>query len=160
MSAAPEDLKGYAFVDFRAQRGRVMMLAARRNFEKIVGFEYDDQLFDDLQMNVAQFPRSLMTCRNVECLRGDRDGVAIPDQPAVLYFSSAYRERFMSLIMSHVSTSYRLNPRRIYIMLENPHQGATIGQDDIFYRIPLPPRERALMKLFSPIRIEVYRSLM
>ncbi len=159
MTALPADLKGFAFVDFRAQRGRAMMLAARRNFEKIIGYEYDDALFDDLQMNVAQFPRSLMACRNIECLRGDRDGLAIPNQPAVLYFANAFRERFLSLIMSHAATSYRLNPRRLYVILENVQGDMGTGQDDIFYKITPPAREKLALKFFSPIKVEIYRSL-
>lgn len=159
MTALPADLKNFVFVDFRAQRGRAMMLAARRNFEKIIGYEFDEAVFDDLQMNVAQFPRSLMTCRNIECLRGDRDGLAIPNQPAVLYFSNAFRERFLSLIMSHAATSYRLNPRRLYVILENAPAGLTTGQDDIFYRITPTWREKLALRFFSPIRVEIYRSL-
>ncbi|MDZ4792275.1 MAG: hypothetical protein SGJ17_13895, partial [Hyphomicrobiales bacterium] len=159
MSALPRDLKAYAFVDFRAQRGRAMMLAARCNFERIIGYEYDEKLHDDLQMNVAQFPRSLMACREIECVRGDLQGIILPDQPVVLYFSNAFRERFMSLIMSHVITSYRLHPRRMYIILENPPATADLGPDEIFCKINLPIRERALLKVLSPVRLDVYRSL-
>ncbi len=159
MSALPRDLKSYAFVDLRAQRGRAMMLAARRNFERIIGYEYDERLHDDLQMNVAQFPRSLMSCREIECMRGDLQGVIVPDQPVVLYFANAFRERFMSLLMSHITTSYRLHPRRMYIILENPPAAADLGPDEIFYRINLPMRERALLKMLSPVKLDVYRSL-
>ncbi|MEJ2124445.1 MAG: hypothetical protein P8Y47_06420, partial [Alphaproteobacteria bacterium] len=93
LSALPEDLREYAFIDFHAGRGRTMLLASARNFERIVGFEYDEELFDDLQMNIAQYPRSEMVCRNLDCYRGDIDGIRIPDQPSVLYFSSAWREK-------------------------------------------------------------------
>lgn len=159
MAALPADLKEYAFVDFRAQRGRAMLMASRRNFENITGYEYDAKTFDDLQMNVAQFPRSLMVCRNVEVVRGDRDGLAVPNQPAVLYFSNAYREPFLSLIMSQVTASYRLNPRRIYIILENPGDNTAIGQDGIFYNVKMPARQRGLMRFLSPVKAHIYRSL-
>ncbi|MDX2263953.1 MAG: hypothetical protein NW215_03155 [Hyphomicrobiales bacterium] len=159
MSALPRDLKSFAFVDFRAQRGRAMMLAARRNFERIIGYEYDERLYDDLQMNVAQFPRSLMQCRNIDCVRGDLSGVIVPDQPVVIYFANAFRERFLSLIMSHVATSYRLRPRRMYLIFENPGDAVDLGRDEIFYRIHAPIRERALLSAFSPVRMLVYRSL-
>jgi hypothetical protein len=159
MSALPADLKDFAFVDFRAQRGRATLLAARRNFESITAYEYDAKRFDDLQMNVAQFPRSLMVCRKIDVIRGDRDGLSIPNQPAVLYFANADREPFLSLIMSQVAASYRLNPRRIYVILENPGPNTVIGQDGIFYRIKLARRERMLMRVLSPLRADVYRSL-
>lgn len=159
MSAAPYALKDYAFVDFQAGRGRAVLLAAQRRFEKIIGYEYDGQTFDDLMMNVAQFPRSLMGCRNVQCVRGDREGLTIPAQPSILFFSHALKPGFLSLIMTHVLTSYQLDPRRLYVMLENPAHSLSIGQDDIFYRITPPLPQRLQLKLFSPVNIAIYRSL-
>jgi hypothetical protein len=159
MSALPADLKDFAFVDFRAQRGRATLLAARRNFESITAYEYDAKRFDELQMNVAQFPRSLMACRKIDIIRGDRDGLSIPAQPAVLYFANADREPFLSLIMGQVAASYRLNPRRIYVILEHPAPNMPILQDSIFYRMKLAPRERMLMRLLSPLKAHIYRSL-
>lgn len=91
-TAIDDDLREFAFVDFRAGRGRTMLLAAKRDFDHIVGFEFDARLFDDLQMNIAQYPRSQMVCRNIDCYRGDLDGIRIPDQPSVLWFSRAWRE--------------------------------------------------------------------
>lgn len=159
LSALPNDLREYAFVDFRAGRGRTLLYAAMHEFDQVVGFEYEDLLHDDALMNVAQFPRSLMKCRNVTCRRGDLDGITIPDQPAVLFFPNAFRERFMALIMNHVSASYRLNPRRIYVIMENPGADSLTGQEDIFYELKLPVSLKMKLNLLSPVNIKIYRSL-
>ncbi len=159
LSGLASDFRGYAFVDFRAGRGRTMLYASMRNFDRVVGFEYSQENLDDAKLNISQFPRSLMTCRDVECWRGDGSGITIPDQPLVLFFPNAYRERFMALILSHISASYRLNPRRIYVILENPSREPLAGQEDIFHEHKLPAAVRLKLKFFAPVGLSVYRSL-
>jgi hypothetical protein len=159
LSGLASDFRGYAFVDFRAGRGRTMLLASMRNFDRVIGFEYSQDNLDDAKLNISQFPRSLMTCRDVECWRGDGAGITIPKQPLVLFFPNAYRERFMALILSHISASYRLNPRRIYIILENPPKDPLAGQEDIFHEHKLPAVVRLKLKFFSPVALSAYRSL-
>src|SRR5262249_31624198 len=86
LSALPAGLKHYAFVDFHAGNGRTLLPAARLNFEHASGYAYDPSSYEVLEMNLAQYSRSYMSCRDVRALRGDRDGLAIPPQPAVLFF--------------------------------------------------------------------------
>jgi len=159
LSLVPGDLREYAFVDFRAGRGRAMLLAAKRNFEKIIGYEYDADLYDDLQLNIAQFPRSMMVCRDVQSFRGDRGGISIPEQPCVLYFANAWREELMSGIMNYVAESYRHKPRRMYIILENVDDAVVLPGGNIFHRLELPLGEKLKLRLFSPMDFQVYQSM-
>jgi hypothetical protein len=160
MSVLPEDLREYAFVDFRGGLGRAMLLASQRRFECIIGYEFGAAAYDDLQMNIAQFPRSQMLCRNVECHRGDRTGVSIPDQPCVLYVANAWRdEEFLDGIMTYLGESYRHNPRRLFLILENVDEKVALPKDDIFYRVDLPLAEKLKLRLLSPMDFQVYRTL-
>jgi hypothetical protein len=159
MSALPQDLREYAFVDFRAGLGRAMLLASHRRFERIIGYEYNGPGYDDLQMNIAQFPRSKMLCRDVQCHRGDRTGVSIPDQPCVLYIANAWREEFLGGIMTYLCDSYRHKPRRLFLILENVDEKLALPKSDIFYRLELPLAEKLKLRLFSPMDFQVYRTL-
>jgi hypothetical protein len=160
MSALPQDLREYAFVDFRAGLGRAMLLAAsQRRFEQIIGYEYTAAAYDDLQMNIAQFPRSKMQCRDVQCHRGDRTGVSIPDQPCVLYVANAWREEFLDGIMTYLGESFRHKPRRLFLILENVDEKVALPKDDIFYRMDMPLAEKLKLRLFSPMDFQVYRTL-
>jgi hypothetical protein len=152
-------LRECAFVDFRAGRGRTLLYAAMHDFDRVIGYEYNPAAHEDAVLNISQFPRTLMKCRDVECRRGDQGDIAIPNQPLVLFFPNAARERFMSLILDHVSASYRLDPRRIYVILENGPQTSPLGQEDIFYQEQLPLATRLKLRMFSPVDIHVYRSI-
>jgi hypothetical protein len=158
LSALPEDLKRFAFVDFRAGNGRTMLLAARRNFEYAAGYAFDAESAEMLEMNLAQYPRSYLSCRDVRALRADREGVLIPRQPAVLFFPDCLSLHHVDIILSYVLGSFRLDPRPIFLIFENA--GRERGRDgmEIFERAPLPVLNRAKALFLSPVKVAVYRS--
>lgn len=160
LSPLPEDLKTYAFVDFRAGNGRTMLLAARRNFEVIIGYAFDAQTYEDLEMNIAQYPRSLMACRDLRALRGDLEGIAIPEQPCVLFFPDCTHERHLNIMLNHVASSFRLNPRPLYLIFDNIEKDMRPEQEDIFQPVALPVADRLKLALLSPARVRVYRSVL
>jgi hypothetical protein len=158
LAALPQDLREFVFVDFRAGRGRNLLLATRRNFEKIIGYEFDAQTHDDLVMNVAQFPRSLMVCRNVECLRGDQVEATIPNQPAVLFFSNAQHEELLQPVLELAAASYRENPRSIYVIMFQPGPSLPSGAGEIFAPVPMALIDRLKLGALSPVKVALYRT--
>jgi hypothetical protein len=159
LSALPSDLKRYAFVDFRAGHGRTLLLAARRNFEYAAGYAFDSERCDELELNLAQYPRSYLGCRDLRAVRGDRNGVVIPQQPAVLFFPDNLIASHLDIILSYVSASYRLNPRPLYLIFENTGRERGLDQMEIFEKVPLPILNRIKVFFFSPARVAVYRSV-
>ena len=158
LSALPPDLKRYAFVDFRAGNGRTLLLAARRNFEYAAGYAFDAENTETLEMNLAQYPRSYLTCRDVRALRGDRDGVVIPSQPAVLFFPDSLSAGHLDIILTYVAASLRLDPRPLYLIFENAGRESGKEQMSLFENAPLSLFNKAKAFLFAPASIAVYRS--
>ena len=158
LSALPQDLKRYAFVDFRAGNGRTLLLAARHNFEYAAGYAFDVEGSETLEMNLAQYPRSYLACRDVRALRGDRDGVLVPSQPSVLFFPDSLSAGHLDIILTNVTTSLRLDPRPIYLIFENAGRERSREQMGLFEKVPLPLLNQAKAFLFAPVSIAVYRS--
>ncbi len=94
----------------------------------------------------------------MRALRGDRDGVLIPAQPAVLFFPDSLAFAHNDTILSYVTASLQLDPRPIYLIFENA--GRERGSEHMknFERAPLPVLNQAKALLFGPIRIAVYRA--
>lgn len=159
LSALPADLKRYAFVDFRSGHGRTLLLAASRNFEYAAGYAFDSQRCDELELNLAQYPRSYLSCRDLRAMRGDRDGIVIPLQPAVLFLAHSLSDSHLDIILSYISASYRLHPRPIYLIFEQSGRERGRDQMEIFERVHLPILNRIKVLFFSPARISVYRSV-
>jgi hypothetical protein len=156
LASLPSDLREYAFIDFRAGRGRTVLLASQNNFDRIIGFEFESEFFDDLQMNVAQYPRSFMKCRNIDCYRGDLEGVRIPNQPSILWFSGAWKDEMISGILDYVRQTYQQSPRTLYIVFENVRDEELLPFDPLFEPVEPALSERVKLKLLSPMEFQIY----
>jgi hypothetical protein len=160
MAALPQDLRSFAFVDFRAGNGRTALLASALKFEVIYGYAFSPQAYEDLELNIAQYPRSLMACRDLRVVRGDIDGISIPEQPCVLFFPDSIRERHLNTILNHIASSFRLNPRPLYVVFDNAPKGLELEHKDIFERVPLPLASVLKLALLSPARMRIFRSVL
>ncbi len=155
----PRDLQSFTFFDLGAGRGRVLLMATKYNFEKIIGAEWNQVLQDDAVLNIAQYPRSLMACRDVECLYGDARQLTLTKDPAVFYFFNNFHTGDMKRTLDQIAASYRANPRRLYILMIEPENEHIILDTEVFQRIEFPMLTRLKHKIFSPYRIVAYRSL-
>jgi len=79
LAAIDYDLSRLTFVDYGAGKGRVLLLASGHPFAAIGGIEFAEELHDDAVMNIAQYPRSRMQCRNVECVLEDASALGPPE---------------------------------------------------------------------------------
>ncbi|MFO7477259.1 MAG: hypothetical protein R6X03_02725 [Methyloceanibacter sp.] len=160
MAAIDYDKSRLTFVDYGAGKGRVLLLASQHPFHAIGGIEFAEELHDDATMNIAQFPRSRMQCRNVECVLDDASQVGPPEGEAVHYFFNPFSREVFAEVLHHLVVSYRKKPRRLYLVLVDPPDVAEmIDHSGVFQRHPLPAVERYKVKLFSPYDVAIYRSL-
>jgi hypothetical protein len=160
VAALNHDLSRLTFVDHGAGKGRVLLLASQHPFAAIGGIEFAEELHDDATMNIAQFPRSRMKCRNVECVLDDASQVGPPDGEAVHYFFNPFSRKVFAEVLNNIVVSYRKRPRRLYLILvDQPEVADMINQSGVFQRLELPLVERYKVKLFSPYDVALYRSL-
>lgn len=153
------DLKKLTFVDHGAGKGRVMLLAAEHPFAAVGGIEFAEELHDSAEMNIAQYPRSRMRCRNVECVLEDTSQVGAPDGEAVHYFFNPFSREVFAEVLNNIVVSYRHKPRRLYLILVDPIAADLVDASGVFARIELPAHERLKVRLLSPYDVAIYRSL-
>jgi hypothetical protein len=160
IGALNHDLSRLTFVDHGAGKGRVLLLASQHPFLAIGGIEFAEELHDDTTMNIAQFPRSRMKCRNVECVLDDASQVGPPDGESVHYFFNPFSREVFAEVLNNIVVSYRKRPRRLYLILVDQSDVADlIDHSGVFQRQELPLVERMKIRLFSPYEVALYRSL-
>jgi hypothetical protein len=153
------DLSKLTFVDHGAGKGRVLLLASEHPFAAIGGIEFAEELHDDAVMNIAQYPRSRMRCRNVECVHEDASQVGPPDGEAVHYFFNPFSREVFAEVLHNLVVSYRERPRRLYLILVDPIATDLVDNSGVFTRMEIPLHERVKLRLFSPYEVAIYRSL-
>jgi len=159
LGAIDYDFSKLTFVDYGAGKGRVLLLASEHTFAAIGGIEFAEELHDNAEMNIAQYPRSRMRCRNVECVLEDASLVGPPDGEAVHYFFNPFSREVFAEVLHNIVVSYRHKPRRLYLILVDPVATDLVDASGVFARVELPAHERLKVRLFSPYEVAVYRSL-
>ena len=159
IEALPEPLDRFTFVDFGAGRGRVLLLASHMNFEKVVGVEFAEELHNDCEMNIAQYPRSLMKCRNVECVLDDAANFKIPDQQAVFYFFYPFDKKIMGDVLARIAESFDRNPRRLYLVCVDLPNSKLVEEWGIFRQVTLRGLDALRLTLLSPYDVTIFRTV-
>ncbi len=137
----------------------VLLLASQYPFQAIGGVEFAEELHDDATANIAQFPRSRMKCRNVECVLDDAAAAGSPDGESVHYFLNPFSRELFAEVLDIV-VSYRNRPRRLYLILVDP-----IGTDPstrapaCSSATPCRKSSASRVKAFSLYEVAVYRTL-
>ncbi|MDH3579492.1 MAG: hypothetical protein OEM91_02550 [Hyphomicrobiales bacterium] len=158
MSALPDDLRRTAFVDYGAGRGRVLLLASHYPFETITGAEIALELHDECMMNIAQYPRSLMKCRNVECQHTRATTLPIPDQPVVFYFFNPFDRSVFKKVMARIERSYKRERREMHLILVDMGDNDDLELPGIFYPVPFPRKDRLKIAVFSPYSVKIFKT--
>jgi len=159
LGAIDYDFSKLTFVDYGAGKGRVLLLASEHPFAAIGGIEFAEELHDNAEMNIAQYPRSRMRCRTVECVLEDASQVGPPEGESVNYFFNPFSRAVFAEVLNNIVLSYRHKPRRLYLILVDPIATDLVEASGVFARVELPAHERLKVRLFSPYEVAVYRSL-
>lgn len=159
LALVPEDLSEFTFVDYGAGKGRAMLLAAEHPFAAVAGVEFAAELHDNAEMNIAQYPRSSMRCRNVECVLADAVEVGPPDGASVHFFFNPFAREVFAEVLNNIVMAYRMTPRRLYLILVDPIAADLVEASGVFARVDPSQIDELKLKLFSPHTVAVYRSL-
>ncbi len=159
MEALPESITRYEFVDYGAGRGRVLLMASHFPFEKITGAEIAEEFYNECLLNIAQYPRSLMKCRDVNCEHLSALRLPVPEQETVFYLNNPFNSAMLERVIAQVARSYRQDPRRFYVMCVDISEREMFMDTGIFEEVPVPWRLKLKIGVFSPYSITLYRTV-
>lgn len=104
----------FTLVDIGSGKGRVVLIAAKLPFRRIIGVESASELHEIAVSNVRRVrpddPRLELVCQ-------DATDYEFPDEPLVLYFYGPFLAPVMRIVMDRVRQSLRASPRRVYLVL-------------------------------------------
>lgn len=159
MSLIPPPLNRFAFVDYGAGRGRVLLMASHFDFDKIIGAEVAAELHQDCLLNIAQYSRSFMKCRDVTCEHLSALRLDIPDQETVFFFHNPFDATMMERVVDQIVRAYKQEPRRFYVVCIDMDTDELMEDTGIFEKIPASWKLRLKLAAASPYSIRVYRTV-
>lgn len=120
IEAVADRARGFTFVDFGAGKGRVLLIAARYKFERVVGVELSEPLIRIARANVAAYARSRPELCPIELAHADAADYALPPGPCVLFFYDPFQADLMERIGRRVRESFLANSRKIFVIYYFP----------------------------------------
>lgn len=107
--------RGWTFVDLGSGKGRAVLLASRRAFDRAVGVELRRGLHEQAQVNLAAFRRRAGPVCPVDLFCGDAATHPLPDGRLVVYlynpFPAAVVQRVLERLRGREHRLCYVNPR-------------------------------------------------
>jgi len=115
--AVPRDR---TFVDLGAGKGKVLLLAARYGFKRVVGVEFSPELYRIAQENAKKYGQHLSSRSTINIVLSDVVNYPIQDDECVFFMFNPFGASVMRRIAKNISTSLDRTPRRIWIIYGHP----------------------------------------
>jgi len=129
-------------VDFGCGKGRVLAMAARFPFARLVGVERSAELAAVTRCNLDRARRH-GTPVPVDVVTADAASYAVPDETTIVYFASPFSGHVLDAVLENVRASLAHAPRRLRIIshgydADNPFERQIRRHDWLTLRAEVP----------------------
>jgi predicted RNA methylase len=123
IGAVAERARGSTFIDYGAGKGRVLLIAARHPFGRVIGIELSEPLVRIATANVAAYRERHPELCDIELVHMDASTYRLPPTPCVLFFYDPFQASLMEQIGRQVRESFIAKPRKIFVIYYSPAFG-------------------------------------
>jgi 16S rRNA G966 N2-methylase RsmD len=140
-------------VDVGSGMGRVLLVAARRPFRRVIGIEHDAELTAIARRNI-EHRRGRLACRDVELLTIDALEWEVPDDLTVVYLFCPFPDEILARVLDNVVASLDRRPRAVRLIynFSNVRNRETILATGRATAVDLPV-PRHLRRAFAEVRM-------
>lgn len=103
------------FVDYGSGMGRVLILAARQPFKRVIGVEMSEELNETARDNIDR-NRGHFRCRDVALVSADVRAWEVPDDLTIAYFYCPFPSRIFDRVVDNLIASIDRRPRPMRVV--------------------------------------------
>jgi SAM-dependent methyltransferase len=108
-------------LDYGSGLGRVLVVARRLPFRRVIGVEVSPQLAVEARANLRR-QRRRVRCRNAEVVEADAARWSLPDDVTIVYLYCPFTGPVFARAIDRVLESYDRRPRRMRVVYNNPYE--------------------------------------
>lgn len=113
------------FLDLGCGKGRVLYLAAKYPFKRVIGVELSAELAEIARANIERtLPK--LACKTIEVVVKDVLEYDVPDDVTYVYFNNPFENEIFAGAVERLLQSLRRRPRLMRIIYYTPTQEATL----------------------------------
>jgi hypothetical protein len=106
-------------VDFGSGKGKVLLVAGRLPFRRVVGVEIDENLSECAKRNIKR-ARPRLRAHHVDCINASVLDWPIPDETSVVFMFNPFIGETFHSVVGRVIESYDRRPRTLHIVYSYP----------------------------------------
>jgi SAM-dependent methyltransferase len=126
------DYPRYTFVDLGSGKGRVLCLAARHPFRRIIGVELSPALDAIARDNLRALPASWKRCRDVSSQCGDAATFELPNEPLVVFMFNPFGPPVLARVVANLERSLAEHPRDVWVLYYMPVHAHVLARSHAF----------------------------
>lgn len=112
----PEEVDaGDVFVDFGCGKGRVLYLASRYRFARIIGVDLSPEMVAVARHNLRRRPRVTVDVANAAEWK-------VPDDVTMAFFHNPFPNAVFEMVVEHLLASVAERPRPLRVIYRRPHR--------------------------------------
>ena len=109
------------FVDLGCGKGRVLLIASKFNFKKIIGIEFSPELYLIAQKNIGNcLSNNHFNTEKINLIQKDVLDYVFNHHETVFYLYNSFSIKILKRFCDQIKGSLIINPRRIIIIYVNP----------------------------------------
>ena len=120
------------FVDLGAGKGRVVMLAAKYGFRKIIGIEFSQPLCLQARTNLQGFLRKSPSNSQVEIIESDVTEYRWSDDETIFFMFDPFSSEILAEVLQNLRLSVERKPRIVWLIYNSPRDHGTVEASGLF----------------------------
>jgi len=113
---------GFDFLDMGCGKGRMLLIAARYPFARVIGVELNPALYTIACSNVEKVRKRNTNLAPIEIVNTDATVYPLPPGPFVLFLYNPFVDDVMTQVARRLTESMKSNPRKVFIIYFAPAQ--------------------------------------
>jgi SAM-dependent methyltransferase len=114
MSDVPVDFRDFTFIDLGCGKGRILILAAQKEFKKIMGIEFSAELTAIARSNICQAKVG------ADIVETDVSEFRFPDDNLIIYMYNPFESPVMDSVISNLLGWRKQSQKAAFIVYVNP----------------------------------------
>ena len=152
------DTRQFVFVDFGSGKGRILLLAAARQFLRVEGVELSRALHEVASKNIDRAKELGVVCSPIVAYQMDVTEYDVPKEPFIFYFFNPFGETVVSQLLDNFEASLRNWPREGYLIYVNAKHRNCFDRRRFLEEMPRSMWAKTIDRLISPWPVVTYRT--
>lgn len=127
------DIHNQVFLDYGCGMGRVVFMAARKPFKRVIGVELFEGLLSVAKKNLEHARPCLRS--EVHLVRADASQFTVPDDVSVVHLFNPFRGKIMAETQAHIRESLERVPRRLTLVYAHADDQSNLFEQCDFLRL-------------------------